>query len=259
MRLRAIIADDEPLALRRLQIALRDIGGVEIVGTAKDGVAALELVRSKAPDLILADIKMPGLSGLRLVELMDLQSPPAVVFVTAYDQFAVKAFEEGAIDYVLKPIGHERLRRAIERARQRLRTHSAEQRVTELRGVIASLQRKSDEQEGPAYDDALWIGTRGKVVRVAARDVCWFEAAGDYVAVHTPEQEHMLHDSLSALEARLDPALFVRVHRGAIVRKDAVTAIERLKFGAIQLRLSSGAAVSVSRSYRQAVRSLFKD
>jgi two-component system LytT family response regulator len=253
MTLRTIIADDEPLAVRRLEIALERIKEIEIVGVARNGREALDLVRSKAPDLLLVDIMMPEMDGLGLVQAIDTPAPPAVIFVTAYDQFALKAFEEGAVDYVLKPVGQDRLEQSIERARQGLRTRDAARSIEKLRATIETLTRERDEMGADRFERHLWIGMRGSTVRLALTEVDRFHADGDYVIAHAGGREHILNDSLAELENRLNPDMFLRVHRSAIVRQDAIRAIERLKFGTIQLRLFDGTAVKVSRTYRKSV------
>ena len=249
--MRVVIADDEPLALRRLQIALDAIPDVEIVGVADDGKQALDLIDSLSPDIVLLDIRMPEMSGLELVDALDHPSPPAVIFITAYDSFAVEAFREGAIDYLLKPLDEDRLRIAIERAQLALATRDASQRIAELREALTSLQREEAAREKPAYEEYIWVSSRGQVIRVPVDDVHWFEAEGDYVVIHA-DRNHLIHDSLRDLESRLDPQRFLRVHRGAIVCIQSVVGLDRSDFGAVRLRLVDGAEVAVSRSYKKA-------
>lgn len=253
MTLRTVIADDEQLALRRLVLALRQIDEVELVGAARDGEAALDLIGRLRPDLVIVDIQMPGMSGLQLIDALDRPSPPEIIFVTAFSQFAAQAFDQGIVDYVLKPVSEERLKRAVARARERLCSRGAEHRIAELREFVARLAigREASEDGGPGED--FWIGDRGTIVRVPAGQVSWFEAAGDYVVVHAAERNYVLHDSLRALELRLDPRQFRRTHRSAIVRLGAVAGLERLKFGALRLRLSSGDRVGVGRTYRKSL------
>ena len=252
MTLRIVIADDEPLALRRLQIALSDMPEVEIVGIAGDGHSALELIQRLSPDIVLLDIRMPEMSGIQLVEALDHPSPPAVIFVTAYDSFAVEAFREGAVDYLLKPLDTERLRVAIDRARVSLQTRDASQRIAELRDALTSLQREEADRDKPAYEEYLWVTSRGHVIRVPVSDVLWFEADGDYVMIHSEGRDHLIHDSLRDLETRLDPQRFLRVHRSAIVCIPSVTGLEKSDFGSLRLRLANEATVPVSRSYKKA-------
>lgn len=252
MKLRAIIVDDEPLAVRRLQIALGRIGGVELLGTASDGAKALELIGAAAPDLILLDIKMPVMDGFDLVRALASGPVPEIIFVTAHSDFAVQAFEAGAAGYVLKPIGEDRLRIAVERARVKLRTRHAEERLAALSALMDKLQRRGPPAEA-SFEQELWIGSGAGMERVAVREVQWFEAAGDYVAVHCEQKEHLLHDSLRSLVERLDPDEFARVHRQAIVRLGVIEAVERGKLGALSLRLSSGHHVPVSRTYKRSL------
>ncbi len=251
MTLRIVIADDEPLALRRLHIALDDMPGVEIVGSASDGEEALRLINELSPDIVLLDIRMPELSGLQLVEALDHPSPPAVIFVTAYDSFAVEAFREGAVDYLLKPLDEERLKLAIERAQLALETRDAKERIAELREALSTLQLEEAAREKPAYEEYLWVSSRGHVIRVPVSDVHWFEAEGDYVVIHA-DRNHLIHDSLRDLETRLDPHRFLRVHRSSIVCIPSVVGLERSDFGAVRLRLLDGSEVAVSRSYKKA-------
>ena len=251
MSLRIVIADDEPLALRRLHIALDDMEGVEIIGSATDGVEALKLINELSPDIVLLDIRMPELSGLQLVEALDHPSPPAIIFITAYDSFAVEAFREGAVDYLLKPLDEERLKLAIERAQLALETRDAKERIAELREALSTLQLEEAAREKPAYEEYLWVSSRGHVIRVPVSDVHWFEAEGDYVVIHA-ERNHLIHDSLRDLETRLDPHRFLRVHRSSIVCIPSVIGLERSDFGAVRLRLVDGSEVAVSRSYKKA-------
>jgi DNA-binding LytR/AlgR family response regulator len=253
MNLRAIVVDDEPLAVKRIQIALRRIGGVELLGTASDGVKALELISTCSPDLILLDIKMPLMNGFDLLRALGGVAVPEVIFITAYGDFALAAFEAGAVGYVLKPIGEDRLRIAVERARAKLKSRDAEERLASLSALLEKLQR-SEPPSKIAYEQELWIHSGSTIERVAVQDVDWFEAAGDYVAVHCGRREYLLHDSLRSLIERLDPAEFIRVHRKAIVRLEAVSAVTRERFDALILEMGSGDRVRVSRTYKQSLK-----
>ena len=250
MAMRALLIDDEPLALRRLEIAIQSVGDCEIVGKAQDGETARDLIAETRPDLLLVDIKMPGLTGLQLVEAIEMPVPPAVIFVTAFEQFAVKAFESGAVDYILKPVDETRLAQAIERARVARLTLDADQRLSELRGVVKALQEARQAQEADPYEDELWISHRGMSVRIGVKDVQMFEAAGDYVKVHTAEQDYLHFVSLRSLEERLDPNRFMRIHRGAIVALPYISGVARSAYGGLNVNLESGAIAKCSRSCR---------
>lgn len=251
MTLRTLIADDEPLAQRRLVIALNKLDDIDLVGTADDGEQALEAIAALKPDLLLLDVMMPGMNGFELLKALEVEDPPAVIFVTAFDNYAVDAFNEGALDYVLKPVDETRLCKAIDRARDRRRTLKAEARVEQLRDVVARLdQARADDLQSP-YDQDLWINSRGSVVRVPVKDVRCFRAAGDYVSVQTGTAKHLADDTITSLDDRLDPDKFLRVHRSSIVNLSSVRAIEREKFGAVVLVLDDDTRIRVSKSYKK--------
>lgn len=250
--MRVFVADDEPLALRRVLRSLDAMKGLEVVGTASDGTEALEAIRALKPDLLLLDIMMPGLTGFDLLSALDQASPPAVVFVTAFDRFAVGAFEEGALDYILKPIDDERMRLAIERARSRIDEEANRRRFDQLRATLARMNTDFGAAISAGYERDLWVREGGNVRRIRIEDIDWIEAAGDYVALHVGGASHLADDSISSLATRLDPAMFQQVHRSAIVRLDAVVAVNREKFSAISLLMKDGETVRVSKSFKRA-------
>ncbi|MEO1020666.1 MAG: LytTR family DNA-binding domain-containing protein [Pseudomonadota bacterium] len=247
------MADDEPLALRRVLRSLSELEGIEVVGTAADGAEALEAIGALKPDLLLLDIMMPGLTGFELLDALDEDSAPAVIFITAFDHFAVSAFAEGAIDYILKPLDDERLAVAIERAKTRLQQDANRQRFEQLRKTIARMNTDFNTAISSTYERDLWVRESGKVLRVRVEDIDWIEAAGDYVALHTEGNVLLADDSIRSLSERLDPTHFMQVHRSAIVKIDAVAEINREKFSSISLRMRSGERVRVSKSHKRAV------
>lgn len=256
MRLRTVIADDEPLAVTHLCAKLATIDDLEVVAIARDGAGALEAIRRHRPNLLILDIAMPNLTGIDVVEAVDDADPPAVIFISAHDQFAVDAFRTGATDYLLKPLDPERLRQAIDRVRLLLQQRSAEQRIGELRQVVTALRKEAQRRREQDYEDSFWVSSRGQLSRVMVRDVLWFGSEGDYVRIHTDAQQFLIHESLRSLEQRLDPDRFVRVHRQAIVALAAVASLQRLAFGAVRLNLANGDAVNVGRYYRDALQSI---
>jgi two-component system LytT family response regulator len=246
-KIRALVVDDEPLSLRRLELALKKFPDVELVGTASDGMAALEAVHEHHPDLIFLDIRMPGFSGIELAARLDTGISPAIVFVSAFGNFAVDAFGVNAVDYLLKPLDEDRLRRAVDRVRNWMEDRTARQRLSELSDTVSD----TGTDEGDArYSRHLWVAVRERIVRLRVEDISWVEAAGDYVVAHTSEHDYLMPDSLRALEGRLDPRLFLRVHRGRIVNRRSIVEILRSKFGKASLRLATGDIVSVGRTYR---------
>lgn len=246
--LRVIVADDEPAARRGLRQILTE-HGVTVVAEAADGLAAVDAVATHAPDALFLDIQMPGLTGLAIGDALSARGLPIprIVFVTAYDAFAVHAFERQAVDYLLKPITEERVRLAVERCREVIDAR----RDRELRIALETLM-----QGGPNAD-RLVIPEGTTVAIVPLSDVEWIQADDYYVTVHTATRSHLWRESLTALDARLDPTAFVRVHRSAIVRVDRVRAIRVSARGAMMLCMSTGHTVPVSRTYRAAIRARF--
>jgi len=241
--LRVVIADDEPLAAERLAILLGRIGDANLVGSAGDGEGAVAMARELSPDLVLLDIAMPGLDGIEVARaLSTLPRSPAVVFVTAFDQFAVAAFEVAAVDYLMKPVDLPRLERALSRARAYLvsRDEQGERAVGDERPFLAE----------------FWASDLSGLVRISARDIDRISAERDYMRLHVGKRSWLIHHSMSALEDGLDPALFVRLHRSAIVRRDYVAGFARNPSGRWLARLSDGSEQPVGRLYTDQVRKL---
>ena len=241
--LKVLIADDEPLAAERLQLLLARCDGIDLVGTASDGDAAVRMTEALNPDLLLLDIAMPGLDGIDVARALTSDSgSPAVVFVTAFDQFAVAAFEVAAVDYLMKPVDPARLQRALDRARDYLRSR---------RETPSKLPSKTSK-----WLDEFWASDMSGLVRIAARDVDRVSAERDYMRLHVGRRSWLIHHSMSALEDGLDPELFVRLHRSAIVRRDFIAGFTRNPSGRWIARLSDGTEQPVGRLYSDRVRSI---
>ena len=248
--LRVIAIDDEPLALRRLEWCLEDLPGIALIGKTGDPQRGLELIRTLAPDVVLLDVEMPELSGFDLIDALGDGPLPEIVFVTAFDHFAVKAFAASVVDYLLKPVERSRLVEALERARVRRELRDAQARVQELREIIENL--RSDRRSTPGqkrYETELWIREGDARVRIPVDMIERFEADGDYVRLHIGPRVRLLRARLGDLAERLDPARFVRVHRSEIVRHDLIAAIRRHDSGRTFAVLSGGREVPVSRRY----------
>ena len=247
--LRILAVDDEPLALRRLEWCLQQAPGAELIGRETDPRRALEVIRTRTPDVVLLDIEMPELDGFELIEAIRTDRPPEIVFVTAFDHFAVRAFAASAVDYLLKPVEPERLREALDRVRQRRELRDAETRLAEMRNVIDKLRadRRSDARK--PYQTELWIREGDARVRIPLEQVDRFEADGDYVRVHVGQRVRLLRARFSELADRLDPERFVRVHRSEIIRQDLVAALRRCDTGRTLAVLSGGREIPVSRRY----------
>lgn len=245
-RLRTLIVDDEPLAVERMQILCARIARLQLVGTASEGEAALRLVEALEPDLLILDIAMPGMTGIDVANALDARGGrrPAVVFVTAFDQFAVSAFDAAAVDYLLKPVAPERLEKAVERVAERmaLRTDAP----------AASASRPSP------YTQEFWVPNRGELVRVAASAIERIEAERDYMRLHVREgiaaRSYLIHETIGALEQRLDPTMFVRLHRSSIVRRDLIARLGHDGQGNWAADLGTGTQVKIGRTYLASVR-----
>ncbi len=241
----AFIADDEPVARAGLRHLLRGLPWLHCVGEAADGPAALAEIQRLKPELVFLDIQMPGLLGTEVLRrLAEAGTPPLVIFTTAHAEHAITAFELGALDYLLKPFGAERLNATLERVRAALGepVPPALKRLAELLG------------RGPLT--RLFVRSGAAIVPVAVSEVSHFEAVGDYVAVHAGGAEHLLHLALARLEDRLDAERWMRIHRGCIVNLDAVARFRRLANGQLSAELKDGRALMVSRSRSQALRGL---
>ena len=248
--IRALIVDDEPLARERLRGLLDDRPDVAVIGEAEDGLAAAEAIQEQAPNLVFLDVQMPGLNGIDVIEEVGREQMPVTVFVTAYDQYAIKAFDLAAVDYLLKPFDDERFEQAFERARERI----ADQDTDAIsRRLLHMLQEKDpsllEDEAAPdePYLERIAVQGRGKARIVSVDDITHITADGSYAELHTADGTHVIRERMKALAARLDPADFVRVHRSAIVRLDEVELILRSGGGNYAVRLEDGTTVSVSR------------
>ena len=232
--LRTLIVDDEPLAVERLQRLCDRSSRLEAVGCALSGMGAIELATLHKPDLILLDIGMADVDGLEVARTLQRTSSPAVVFTTAFSNFAVDAFEIAAVDYLLKPVEADRLELAAERAQTRLRSTPTTERA----------ERASE----------LWVPHRGVLTRLALADVTRFTAERDFVRIHALGRSYLLHGTMSGIERRLDPVDFLRTHRSEIVRRSVVTGLSRDPGGTWGACLSDGSVARIGRSYLQTVR-----
>lgn len=245
--LRVLLADDEPLARRGLRRLLSAEPGVTVIAECRHGREAVEQVRALTPDVAFLDVQMPELDGLGVVRELGERVPPAVVFVTAYDEYALRAFDVHAVDYLLKPVDPARFATALARVRGRLATHAPSADPAVLR-LLAELAGRTDER--PLERIPVRLGRRVQLVAVA--DIVWLEAADNYVRIHTNGPKHLIRDTLKALEQRLDARHFVRVHRSAMVNLAAVRELRPLPSGDHAVLLATGEKVTLSRSFRDA-------
>lgn len=263
--LRVLIVDDEPLARRRLEILLREQAAVELVGAAADGFAARRMIAELTPDVVLLDIKMPGLTGLEVLDALGREprgtGAPIVIFVTAFDRFALDAFERAAFDYLLKPVEPDRLRASLGRAREAMGERAAAERVQELEEVLRNLRsgpaRAPDAADSP-WAREIWIQERGGRTSLPVAAIDWVAAERDYVRIHTGARSFLVRQSIGALAARLDPAVFLRVHRSSLVRADRIVRIRHAS-GRGAITLSTGAEIAVSRRHMGALKAMTRN
>lgn len=252
--LRVLAVDDEPLALRRIEIAIAEMLDVVLVGQARSAQEGLELIRARQPDVVLLDIQMSNADGFELIARLDEATAPLIIFVTAHESFAIRAFEVGALDYVLKPLEFDRLRTALMRARDTLGVADRARRTGELRALVEAL--RTETPGGPAYATGFWVERKGEHVRASVQHIDWLEADRDYVRLHTRDGAYMMRGPLGAIQETLDPSQFVRIRRSALVRTDRIRAIRNRGYGDVRVTLSSGDELRVGKTYVKDVRAL---
>ena len=267
--IRTLIVDDEELARRGIEIRLRDHVDFEVAGQAANGREALQMVTELEPDLMFLDIQMPGLSGFDVLAKLPHESMPLVVFVTAFDRYALDAFEAHALDYLLKPINDERFRQALNRVREQWEQRRAIAQREQLMKLLAQtrgagtfdeqvLQRQLEEAQQRRYADVLPIRDDAETVRLNVATIDWIDAAGDYMCVHAEGRTYVLRETMKSLAAILDPKIFQRVHRSTIVNVRRVRRLRPHTNGEYFLTLEDGQEIKLSRSYRDRVDQLLQ-
>jgi two-component system LytT family response regulator len=249
--IRVLLVDDEPLARQRLRALLEAEPDLEIAGECADGGQAVEAIRTHRPDLIFLDVRMPELDGFGVLEALAEEPRPAVIFVTAYDRFALKAFEVNALDYLLKPFDRERFRKALARAREQIGRAQGDEVGQQLRALL------EDARGGRKYLDRVVIKSSARVFFLRVEEIDWIEAAGNYLKLHAGREEHLLRETMSNLEARLDPARFLRIHRSTIVNVERIQELQPWFHGDYLVLLRDGTRLTLSRSYRQKLQDWF--
>ncbi|QOL24880.1 response regulator transcription factor [Thalassotalea sp. LPB0316] len=266
-QLTTIIVDDEPLARKGLRVRLSKRSDINIVAECSNGREAINAVRELAPDLLFLDIQMPGMTGFDVLEaLVNEQIPlPNIVFVTAFDQYALKAFEVHALDYLLKPADEQRIDQAIEKVKQSIQSNIDKQHKDQLLNFVSDVTGNDYQQliEGlekdeistlSSYSDILPIKDAGEVSRVAVKTIMWIDAAGDYMCVHTTDTTHILRKTMKELEESLDPRQFIRCHRSIIVNKHFIAKFCSQVNGEYYLVMKNDKELKVSRSYKDKVK-----
>lgn len=247
-----VVADDEPLARDRLRRLLEGDPGVRLAAECSGGLAALEAIDRHRPHLLFLDVQMPDLDGFEVLQAVPPDRMPAVVFTTAYDRYALQAFDAQAVDYLLKPYSEARFTSALARAKAAIAGADGA-RARTLAGLLAQVRTERDARTDGAYLERLLVRDEGRVIVVPVSDLEYAEAAGNYVRLHAGGAEHLLRETLSDLEAGLDPRRFARIHRSSIVNVAHVAELEPWFSGDYMVVLRSGTKLKLSRSFRQAV------
>ena len=263
MTIRTILVDDEKLAIQGLQLRLAKFPDVEIIDTCNNGRDAIRKIKTEKPDLVFLDIQMPGFDGFSVVKGVMEIDPPLIVFVTAYQEHAVRAFEANAVNYLMKPVDEDKLADTLDRVRQRLGEKRLAEEAEKLKSVLAevapdAMDAMPDDidqtgSSGPRFEKLINIKDRGQIFRVDVDTIEHIEAAGDYMCIRTGDNSFILRETMKDLDRRLDPRVFQRVHRSTIVNLNLVREVKPHTNGECFLVLESGAQVKVSRSYREVV------
>jgi two-component system LytT family response regulator len=251
VKIRTLIVDDEPLARERITRFLNGEADIEIVGECADGREAVEQIRQLRPDLVFLDIQIPELDGFGVLEEVGVEGMPAVVFVTAYDNYALKAFDYHALDYLLKPYDSERFGRAVERARTQIltgKTTDIDQRLLSL------LENLKTEQK---HLERLMVKSQGRVFFLRTEEIDWIEAEGNYVRLHVVKESHLLRETMNHLASRLDPQKFLRIHRSTLVNIERIKELQPMFSGDYTVILRDGTELTLSRTYRDNFLELF--
>jgi two-component system, LytTR family, response regulator len=257
--IRTIIVDDEPAARRGVRLLLERDGGVQIVGEAAGGAAAAELIVREKPDLAFLDVQMPDGNGFEALKKIDPSAMPAVVFVTAYDEYALRAFEVHAVDYLLKPYDDERFATALQRAKVEVRRRQegpVDQRLAQL---LDYLQQDRGRAKAEAGGERILVKSAGEIFFLKAEEIDWIEAEGDYMKFHVGGRSHLMRETMARLEARLDPKRFIRIHRSTIVNIDRLRKLSPSFAGEYAVILQDGTKLKLSRGYHERIAGLLKE
>lgn len=252
MKIKVLIVDDEPIARDRVRRMLREESDIEIIGECGNGAEAVAFIDESAPDLIFLDIQMPEMNGFETLRSIAAEKVPAIIFVTAYDQYAIQAFDVHALDYLLKPFNQERFRRAVSRAREqieKLQTGKIDERLASL---------LADLKGGKKYLERLVIKSVGRVFFLRTDEVDWIEAAGNYAKLHVGREAHLIRETMNGLEAKLNPDKFLRIHRSTLVNIDCIKELHPLFSGDYTVMLKNSVELTLSRNYRDRLLELFE-
>lgn len=240
-KIRAVIVDDEPLAIKRIRDLLQGIRGFEIIGECKNGMEAIEAVESLAPDLLFLDIQMPEINGFDVLQALEPEHRPFVIFVTAFDQYAIKAFEVHALDYLLKPFDPDQFLEKVKRVREMIMKMGSQKNVDKLVTHVKSSK---------PFSSRLLVKSAGRITFVSISEIEWIESAGNYLRIHVKGELHLMRETMNSMEKQLDPEQFARIHRTAIVNLDRIKEMRPSMKGEFEVELKTGERLIMSRKYR---------
>lgn len=244
-KIRAIIVDDEPFARKGIRRELEHDGAVEIVAECANGRDAVRSIQEHKPDLVFLDLQMPEVDGFGVVEAVGVENMPMVIFITAYDQFALKAFEIHALDYILKPFDKERFQNALQRAKKQIQQTGVDDLSSRLLGLLDDAKNNKEK-----FLERIVVKNAGKIFFLQTDEIDWIEASDNYVRLHVGKESHLVHGTMSKLESKLDPEKFIRVHRSTIINLSRIKELHPLFHGEYSIRLQSGKELTSSRSYK---------
>ena len=253
MKIRTLIVDDEPLARDRVKRLLRDETDITIIGECGNGTEAIKAIKSEKPDLVFLDIQMPEKNGFEVIKALDAKQAPTVIFVTAYDQYALQAFDASALDYLLKPFNRERLHRAVTRAREIIESKNRGNLDERLASLIADLKTEKK------YLERLVVKSVGRVFFLKIDEIDWIEASGNYLKLHVGRESHLIRETMNSIEAKLNPDKFLRIHRSTVVNIDRIKELHPMFSGDYAVILRNGAELTLSRNYRERFLELFEN
>jgi two-component system, LytTR family, response regulator len=252
-KIRTLIVDDEPIARRNIRALLRGYPEVELIGECGGGAQAVRLIQADPPDLLFLDVQMPGMNGFDVLKQIDLGQVPAVIFVTAYDQYALQAFEAQALDYLLKPFNDERFALALNRAMIQIEQREAAGLKQKLLALLEGEAKPRRGQSEPEYEEKFLVKSAGRIFFVKAEEIDWIEAADYYVCLHVGGQSHLLRETMSEMEAKLDPERFCRIHRSTIVNLSRVRRVQTRTGGEYVVILADETALRLSRGRKEQI------
>jgi two-component system LytT family response regulator len=270
-KIRALIVDDESLARKALRAMLKDDSEMEVIAECRNGKEAVIVIREQSPDVVFLDIQMPEMDGLEVVEEVGVNQMPVTVFVTAYDKYALRAFEAHALDYLLKPFDHDRFNTALQRAKTNVRQQKLGEISENLFAVLQDMKpktsespletdnRKADNAAHKEPIDRVVIKSSGRIYFLKIEEIDWVEGAGDYLSLHSGSQTHLIRETMGNFHAKLDPKKFLRIHRSTIVNVERVKDIRPLFKGEYVITLTSGKRLKSSRGYRHQLQALLDE